>query len=279
MTTDRRASEEHHPRARAVALCDKTFRSLSLDERKARVAESLGIDPTTIDRTLEGGIDGAMADQMVENAVGVLGLPFGLGLNFVINDKAFVVPMAIEEPSVIAAASSAAKRIQAGGGFTASADASIMVAQIEVTGVGDIAGARARIAKETAELLDAANAACMGLVEVGGGARELDPRDLGDGRLVTHLVVDCKDAMGANSLNTMAEAIGDRVAALAGGKLGLRILSNLCDRRLARSSGRIPPRRSPTAKAKARRWPKASRAHHVSPRPTSTAPSRTTKAS
>ena len=249
VTTNDKAHSPPRVRTRAAELCDgqdggdqapRSFRDLSLDERRAKLAESLGIDKTAILRTLEGGIDGQMANQMVENAVGVMGLPFGLGLNFVINHKHYVVPMAIEEPSVIAAASSAAKRILAGGGFEASADDSIMVAQIEITEVADVAKGSARVAAESSTLLANANAACAGLVEVGGGAKELVARDLGEGRLVMHLVVDCRDAMGANSLNTMAEAIGPRVAELAGGKLGLRILSNLCDRRCARSKGRIP---------------------------------------
>ncbi|MFO0616496.1 MAG: hydroxymethylglutaryl-CoA reductase, degradative [Polyangiaceae bacterium] len=220
--------------------CKKDFRTLSLAERQARIAKSLGLDAATVAAMLDGGIDGAAADHMIENAIGVLGLPFGLGLNFVINDKPYVVPMAVEEPSVIAAASSAAKRILAGGGFEASADESIMAAQIEVTQIRDVAEAARRVRAAVPELMPLAQASLAGVVAFGGGAREIVAREIGDGRLVVHVMVDCRDAMGANTLNTMAEAIGDRVAEIAQGKLGLRILSNLCDQRCARAIGRIP---------------------------------------
>jgi hydroxymethylglutaryl-CoA reductase len=148
--------------------------------------------------------------------------------------------MAIEEPSVVAAASHAAKRVREGGGFHASVDRSIMAAQIEVHDVPDPIGAIARIREARAELLAAANAAAPGLCERGGGAAEIEVRDLGEGFVVTHLYLDCCDAMGANLVNTVAEALGPRVAELAGGALGLRILSNYCDRRCVRVAARVP---------------------------------------
>lgn len=218
----------------------RDFRSLTLTERRGRVAKTLGITADVAETIFERGLDGALADAMVENSVGVFGLPFGLGLNFVINQKAYVVPMAVEEPSVIAAASSAAKRILAGGGFVASADDPIMAAQVEINDVADPAQARKNIEAESKVLLERANDHLLGLTEFGGGSREIIIRDLGEGRVVVHLMVDVRDAMGANMLNTMAEALGPRLAELAGGKLGLRILSNLCDRRCARTQARVP---------------------------------------
>ena len=227
-------------RAPDPALFGKDFRSSSLAERRARVATTLGISVEVATSMLEGGIDGALADTMVENSIGVLGVPFGLGLNFVVNERFYVVPMAIEEPSVIAAASSAAKRILAGGGFVATADEPLMAAQVELTGVADPALARKNIEAEASVLLERANDHLSGLREFGGGSREIVVRDLGEGRVVVHIVVDVRDAMGANMLNTCAEALGPRIAELAGGTLGLRILSNLCDRRCARAEARVP---------------------------------------
>jgi hydroxymethylglutaryl-CoA reductase len=217
------------------------FRDLPLDERRRRLAEHAGLDDGEVARALaSGGLDEATADAMVENAIGTLGLPFGVALNFQVNGADYLVPMATEEPSVIAAASHAAKRVRAGGGFRAEVDRSLMTAQIEVHGVDDPGGALARLREARAELLARANEAVPGLTERGGGATELSARDLGEGFVVTHVVVDCCDAMGANLLNRVAEAIGPRVAELCGGELGLRILSNYCDRRCARISARVP---------------------------------------
>ncbi|MCC6554020.1 MAG: hydroxymethylglutaryl-CoA reductase, degradative [Polyangiaceae bacterium] len=217
------------------------FRDLSMDDRRRRLAELAGLDVEAVGRALEaGGLDEATADAMVENAIGTLGLPFGVALNFRINGEDRLVPMATEEPSVIAAASHAAKRVRAGGGFRAEVDRSLMAAQIEVHGVGDPGAALARVRDARAELVARADEAAPGLVERGGGAAEVSARDLGEGFVVIHVLVDCCDAMGANALNTVAEALGPRVAELCGGELGLRILSNYCDRRCARVSARVP---------------------------------------
>ncbi len=217
------------------------FRGLDPAARRRRIAEACGLDPAEIDRAFTtGGLDEDGADAMVENAIGTLGLPFGVALNIQVNGADYLVPMAIEEPSVIAAASHAAKRVRAGGGFTGSVDLAIMHAQIELHAVTDPAGACARIHAARAELIGAANEAVPGLVQRDGGARDLEVRDLGEGCLVTHVHVDCRDAMGANLVNTIAEALGPRIAELGGGELGLRILSNLCDRRCTRISARVP---------------------------------------
>jgi hydroxymethylglutaryl-CoA reductase len=212
-----------------------------MNERRRRLAEELGIDGGEIGRALaSGGLDEATADAMIENAIGTLALPFGVALNFQINGRDYLVPMATEEPSVVAAASHAAKRIRAGGGFCAEVDRSVMAAQVEVHGVTDPAGAVARLRAASGELIAAADAAAPGLTERGGGATEIEARDLGEGFVVTHIYVDCCDAMGANLLNTVAETLGPRIAELCGGELGLRILSNYCDRRCARIRARVP---------------------------------------
>lgn len=217
------------------------FRHLSVPERRRALAEAAGLAPADLDAAFDrGGVDVATADQMVENAIGVYALPIGVGLYLRINGQDFLAPMAVEEPSVIAAASHACKRVRAAGGFTASADPSLMTAQIALHEVADPAGAVARLCEARAELIELAHAALPSLRERGGGARDILARDLGDGLVVVHLVVDCLDAMGANMLNTVAEALGPRVAAIGRGELGLRILSNYCDQRLVRVSARIP---------------------------------------
>ncbi|AKT39906.1 hydroxymethylglutaryl-CoA reductase, degradative [Chondromyces crocatus] len=217
------------------------FRTMTLEQRLRCLAETLGREPGDFATALaNAGLEEATANAMVENAIGVLGLPFGVALNFQVNGRDVLVPMATEEPSVIAAASHAAKRTRAGGGFEASVDRSIMAAQIEVHDVSEPEEALGRLREAQAELLGRANEVAKGLVERGGGATELEFRALGDGFLVVHVLVDCCDAMGANLLNGIAEALGPRVAELAGGTLGLRILSNYCDRRCVRVRARVP---------------------------------------
>jgi hydroxymethylglutaryl-CoA reductase len=209
-----------------------------LRQRADLVSDDLG----TLD---DGGLDLATADRMVENAVGIYGLPLGLGLNFRINGVDRLVPMAVEEPSVIAAASNAARMVRAAGGFRAEADLPIMTAQVELVGVPDTAAGRRCIEADAERILALANGAVPRLVSRGGGARALDVRCTEDvagigRRLVVHLHIDCCDAMGANLVNTVAEAIAPRLAALAGGQPGLRILTNLADRRLVRVVAPVP---------------------------------------
>jgi hydroxymethylglutaryl-CoA reductase len=217
------------------------FRHLDVAARRRLLAELSALECAELDALLDdGGLDLATADRMIENAIGTLALPFGVALNVQVNGVDTLVPMAIEEPSVIAATSHAAKRVRAGGGFQATADEPLMAAQIEVHEVPDGPAAAARIGEARAELLAMANRAVPGIVERGGGAREIEVRDLGEGFVVTHVLVHVCDAMGANLVNTVAEAVGERVAALAGGALGLRILTNFCDRRLVHVRAQIP---------------------------------------
>jgi hydroxymethylglutaryl-CoA reductase len=147
--------------------------------------------------------------------------------------------MAVEEPSVIAAASNAARMVRAGGGFQAEADEPVMTAQVEILGVPDMPATVERLRAHQQEILALASAAVPRLVARGGGPRDLDVR-IADTRVVVHVHVDCRDAMGANLVNTVAEAIAPRVAELGGGRFGLRILTNLCDRRLVRARARVP---------------------------------------
>jgi hydroxymethylglutaryl-CoA reductase len=206
-------------------------------------AELADEDVATLER---GGMDTATADHVVENVVGVYALPLGVGLNFRVNGRDMLVPMAVEEPSVIAAASNAARMVREGGGFRAEADDPIMTAQIEVVGIGDPEAAKTRIEAAAPELLRLATATLPRLTERGGGPRALEVRAR-PGRVIVHLHIDCRDAMGANMVNTVAEALAGRVARLAGGRSGLRILTNLCDRRCVRVEARVPVRSLGTA--------------------------------
>ena len=189
-----------------------------------------------------GGLDIATADEMVENVVGTYALPLGIALNFRINERDVLVPMAIEEPSVVAAASNAARMIREGGGFRAEADASVMTAQVQLVGVADAEGATRRIAERRADIFADAEAAVPNLCRRGGGPREVTVRTLATDMLVVDLAVDCCDAMGANLVNTVAEAVAPRLRELAGAgcATGLRILTNLSDRRCVTVHARVP---------------------------------------
>ena len=184
------------------------------------------------------------ADQMIENVVGVHALPLGVAVNFVVNGRDVVVPMAVEEPSVVAGASFAAKLVRTGGGFRATTTAPEMIGQIQVLDVVDLVSACSDLLRAREELLALANATDPIIVGLGGGARDLEVRILDETAvgpmLVVHLIFDCLDAMGANAVNTACEALSPRVEEITGGRVLLRILSNLADRRLAQARCTVP---------------------------------------
>jgi hydroxymethylglutaryl-CoA reductase len=218
------------------------FYKLSVAERRVLVAERSGVDLGTLCSALEsGGIDVATADKLVENVLGTYALPFGVALNVQVNGKDRLVPMVVEEPSVIAAASNAARMVRHAGGFTAEMTEALMIAQIELRGLADPELAVRRLETETEHLLSVARCAVPNLVERGGGPRSIELRKLDAGRIVVHVLVDCKDAMGANLVNSIAEAVGPIAAEISGAELGLRILSNLSDRRCAHVTCRVHP--------------------------------------
>jgi len=180
---------------------------------------------------------------MIENAVGVLGLPVGIGLNFLVNGEDVVVPMAVEEASVIAAVSLAAKIVREGGGFKADADEPRMIGQVQVTELSNPEAAKASILRQKDSILAAANALHPAMSARGGGAKDVEVRLIRVGaetHAIVHLIVDTQDAMGANLINTMCEGVAPLIERITGGRVRLRILSNLADLRLARSSCRIP---------------------------------------
>ena len=190
-----------------------------------------------------GSLPMDVADHMVENAIGVLPEPLGIGVNFQINKKDYLIPMATEEPSVIAAASYAAKMVRDGGGFHTSSTAPIMIGQIQVVKLENAEDAKKKVLNSKADILKKANDQDPVLNSFGGGAKDLDARviDTSMGQmLIVHLLVDCRDAMGANAVNTMAEAVAPLIEQLTGGRVYLRIISNLAVKRLAKSWCTVP---------------------------------------
>ncbi|HIS29035.1 MAG TPA: hydroxymethylglutaryl-CoA reductase, degradative [Candidatus Avamphibacillus intestinigallinarum] len=188
------------------------------------------------------------ANHMIENVIGTFGLPLGLGLNFYINDKEYIVPMAVEEASVVASASHIAKIVRSAGGFTTEVSERVMIGQIQVVGCEDLESAEAAILSEKTSLLEDANASYPSLERRGGGAKDLEVRIIGEKgassyqkMLVVHLYVDTCDAMGANMINTMVEALAPTIEQLTRGKVYLRILSNYADQSLAKARCVIPP--------------------------------------
>jgi hydroxymethylglutaryl-CoA reductase len=217
------------------------FRHQTPAERRAALATDGWLTAAeAIALETRSGLDDAQADVMIENVVGVFGLPLAVALNFRLNGEERLVPMAVEEPSIVAAASYGARMAAAGGGFRAVADPPLLAAQVQLLDVADPVGARTRIEGERATLLAVADASLPALRARGGGARDLEVRLLAAGMLCVHVYVDCRDAMGANLVNTVAEAIAPRLAAVADGRIGLRILSNLADRRTVSVRASVP---------------------------------------
>lgn len=242
------------------------FYKLSLAERREVIAERAAVDHAELALALEhGGLDSATADKVVENVLGIYGLPFGVALNVRVNGVDRLVPMVVEEPSVIAAASNAARMVRHSGGFRAEVVESLMIGQVQITDVEHPVEAVERLEASAARLLELATKAVPNLIARGGGPRHIEVRDLGHRCIVLHVLVDCRDAMGANLVNTIAEAIGPLTAEIARGKLGLRILSNLCDRRRVHATCRVHARdlvsapRAAAGAAAAGSWPPPSR--------------------
>jgi len=185
------------------------------------------------------------SDRMIENVIGVFGLPMGLGLNFKINGKDYVVPMVVEEPSIVAAVSSAAKIVRKAGGFKAEYTAPILIGQVQVVDIKNPSAAKQAILQNKEEIINLANSLHPKMVARGGGAQDLEVRILsgashrGD-MVIVHLLVDTRDAMGANLVNSMCEGVASLIEKITGGQVFLRILSNLADRSIARAQCRIP---------------------------------------
>lgn len=198
-----------------------------------------------------GALPPALADGMIENVIGTFELPMGVAGNFQINGRDVLVPMAVEEPSIIAAASFMAKLAREDGGFQTSSTQPLMRAQVQVLGVSDPYGARLALLQAREEIIALANSRDKTLIGLGGGCKDIEvhvfPSTPRGAMVVMHLIVDVRDAMGANTVNTMAESVSPLVEKLTGGAVRLRILSNLADLRLARARVRLTPKTLATA--------------------------------
>ncbi|MCI0516398.1 MAG: hydroxymethylglutaryl-CoA reductase, degradative, partial [Woeseiaceae bacterium] len=222
------------------------FYRMTVDERLDELFEREIIDVDMLRRlkSSRGMLSRDMADRMVENVIGIFSMPFAVAPNFRLNGRDYVVPMVTEEPSVVAAVSAAALLVRNCGGFTTTSTAPVTIGQIHLHGLADGQASSLALAAAEAELIALANGLQPGLVARGGGASGIEIRSLqlADGRpaLVLHLLVDTRDAMGANLVNTMCEGIAGRVAELAGGAAVLKIVSNLADRSIVSASASIP---------------------------------------
>ena len=216
------------------------FYKLSMEERRAVLKgfASLSDEETEV-LASTGGLPADVADHMIENVVGGYTYPLGIATNFKINGRDYLVPMALEEPSVVAAASNAAKMARAKGGFKVTNTGPFMIGQIQVVNVPEPESAKARLVERKADLLKRANEQDPMLVSLGGGAKDLNVKVLSTIKgpmVVAELIVNTGDAMGANAVNTMAEAVAPMIEGIAGGKVFLRIISNLADRRLVKAT-------------------------------------------
>jgi hydroxymethylglutaryl-CoA reductase len=222
------------------------FRALSPSERLQAIAGAVDLnEEERLALARPGALALDRADGMIENVIGTFELPMGVAANFQVNGRDVLVPMAVEEPSVVAAASYMAKLARECGGFETSSTAPLMRAQIQVLGLTDPQGARLALLREKDRILALANTRDKVLVELGGGCRDIEVHIFADTprgpMAVVHLIVDVRDAMGANTVNTMAEAVAPLVEEITGGAVRLRILSNLADLRLARARVRLTP--------------------------------------
>lgn len=222
------------------------FYQLKPFERLQMVKSFDGLNDEDL-RQLHGG-NGALtverADKMIENVIGTFNLPIGIATNFQINGRDTLIPMVVEEPSIVAGASYAARLVRSAGGFQASSTDPLMISQIQLVGIDAPDAARAAIFAHRDEILALANRQSKSLVALGGGAKDIEVRFFPESpmgaMLIVHLVVDCRDAMGANAVNSMAEAVAPLLERVTGGRAYLRILSNLSDRRMSKARAVVP---------------------------------------
>lgn len=215
------------------------FHKMNPADRLAAVERFAGLDADAVAQLARpGNLDPHTADHMIENVVSTLSIPIGIATNVKVDGRDVLVPMATEESSVVAAVCNSARQCYESGGFTTSISGTEMIAQIQLVGVSDPQAARIRILERKAEIGTACDECDPLLLRLGGGFRDLEVRVIeaqGGPMVITHIIVDTRDAMGANTVNTMAERLAPSIELWTGGKVYLRILSNLADRRLARA--------------------------------------------
>ncbi|MCB2102488.1 MAG: hydroxymethylglutaryl-CoA reductase, degradative [Rhodobacterales bacterium] len=232
---------------RPVSSRIENIRNMDPDQRRSAVCAAAGL--TDDDSAIIAGRDVlpmTLANGMIENVIGKFELPFAVATNFLVNGKEYLVPMVVEEPSIVAAASYMAKLARDGGGFTAGATQPLMRAQIQVLGVSDPEGARFRLLEQADALIEMANSRDKVLIGLGGGCKSIEVHTFPDTpvgpMVVMHILVDVRDAMGANTVNSMAEMLAPEVEKITGGQVRLRILSNLADLRLVRAKVELEPK-------------------------------------
>ena len=223
----------------------KKFYKMTLPERHEFLLQNSSLTEDDLKAWLPGsGLTLETADHMIENAVGVFSLPLGIAQNFIVNGKSVLVPMVVEEPSVVAAVSYMAKLAQSTGGFKAWMSSQEMIGQVQLIDLADVDAVQNLIETHKLDLLQQASALNPGLTRHGGGIRELEVRRISESPigafLVVHLILDVADAMGANMVNTAVESLAPLLEELTGGRAHLRILSNLSDRRLATAEVTLP---------------------------------------
>ncbi len=220
------------------------FYKLSPKDRLALLKQFANLSDTECKLLQDtGSLPLDLADHMIENVVGAMSMPFGIGVNFQINKCDYLIPMVTEEPSVVAAASYAAKMVRDGGGFHTSSTPPVMIGQIQAMGMDKPEAARLQVLAAKQDILRKANEQDPLLASVGGGAKDLEARVIQTTvgpMLITELHVDCRDAMGANAVNTMAEAVAPMIEELTGGRVYLRIITNLATKRLAKALCTVP---------------------------------------
>ncbi|CAI8299125.1 MAG: 3-hydroxy-3-methylglutaryl-coenzyme A reductase [Candidatus Poseidoniaceae archaeon] len=223
----------------------KGFYKLNVEQRRRMVSELANLnDEQVAALAANGELDDASADRMIENVIGTMSLPVGVATNFIIDEKHYVVPFCLEESSVVAAASNMAKRCHAKGGFSSNNDAPMMIAQIQLLDVKDHQAAIQQIEENKTELMELANSLPSTMIRLGGGCKNITTRlleTLSGPMLIVHIHVDCRDAMGANAVNTMAELLAPELEKMTTSRSLLRILSNLATQRLARVSATFTP--------------------------------------
>lgn len=223
----------------------KGFYKLDVEQRRQMVAELANLSEDQVAALAANGeLDDASADRMIENVIGTMSLPVGVATNFIVDKKHYIVPFCLEESSVVAAASNMAKRCHAKGGFTSNNDGPMMIAQIQLLDVKDHQAAIQRIDECKTQLMNLANSLPSTMIRLGGGCKDITTRSLetlSGPMLIVHIHVDCRDAMGANAVNTMAELLAPELESITSGRSLLRILSNLATQRLARVSATFTP--------------------------------------
>ena len=221
------------------------FYKLEVEERRRMIAELANLSEAQVAAlAASGDLDDASADRMIENVIGTMSLPVGVATNFIVDKKHYVVPFCLEESSVVAAASNMAKRCHSKGGFTSNNDAPMMIAQIQLLNVQDHTSAIEQIENSKNDLMALANSLPSTMIRLGGGCKDITTRSLdtlSGPMLIVHIHVDCRDAMGANAVNTMAELLAPELERIANGRSLLRILSNLATQRLARVTATFTP--------------------------------------